>query len=83
MRKMTIAFVAAGLLVFAACGGKNKNAAATPDKTMENSGGEMGSGSGSGSGSAAGSGGEMGSGGDMGGGGNPCGGAADPCGGGE
>ena len=77
MRKMTIAFVAAGLLVFAACGGKNKNAAATPDKAMENSGGEAGSGSGSGSG-------EMGSGGDMGGGeGNPCGGAADPCGGGE
>ncbi|MCE9578620.1 MAG: hypothetical protein K8W52_36170 [Deltaproteobacteria bacterium] len=80
MRKMTIAFVAAGLLVFAACGGKNKGAAATPDKTMENSGGEAGSGSGS----AEGSGGEMGSGGDMGGGeGNPCGGAADPCGGGE
>lgn len=77
MRKMTMAVVAASLLVFTACGGKNKNAAAEPEKTMENSGGETGSGSGS----AEGSGGEMGGG--EGGEGNPCGGATDPCAGGE
>jgi hypothetical protein len=73
MRKMMMGLAVAGLMMFAACGGKSKNTAAAP----ENKGGEMAAPTG---GTGYGATGGMGYGGATA---NPCGGGeANPCGGG-